>query len=177
MTLPMEAVSATEEPDTPAKNVEATTFTTASPPLMKPTSTVARLTRRVAMPPSAMMAPASTKKGMASSEKSSVPSEIFSITASSGMSTQKAAMRLASPSVYATGMPMAHRMAKAPSSTMASMVGLLEGRRLVPVHDRGAGRLADPHALDDEEQGQKARRGAAGRYVTPTERRGNSAIT
>jgi predicted histidine transporter YuiF (NhaC family) len=41
----------------------------------------------VAMPPSAMMAPASTKKGIASSAKSSVPSEIFSITASSGMST------------------------------------------------------------------------------------------
>ena len=37
----------------------------------------ARLTRRVAMPPSAMMAPASTKNGIASSAKSSVPSEIL----------------------------------------------------------------------------------------------------
>ena len=50
------------------------------------------------MPPSAMIAPASTKNGIASSAKSSVPSEIFSITASSGMSTQNAAISAARPS-------------------------------------------------------------------------------
>ena len=50
----------------------------------EPTKTFARLTRRVAMPPSAMMPPASTKNGIASSAKSSVPSEILSMTASSG---------------------------------------------------------------------------------------------
>jgi hypothetical protein len=37
-----------------------------------------------------MMPPASTKKGIASSAKSSVPSEILSITASSGMSIHSA---------------------------------------------------------------------------------------
>ena len=42
------------------------------------------------MPPSAMMPPASTKNGIASSTKSSVPSEILSITASSGMSIHSA---------------------------------------------------------------------------------------
>ena len=50
------------------------------------------------MPPSAMIAPASTKNGIASSAKSSVPSEILSITASSGMSTQSAAISAARPS-------------------------------------------------------------------------------
>ena len=50
------------------------------------------------MPPSAMIAPASTKNGIASSAKSSVPSEILSITASSGMSTHIAAISAARPS-------------------------------------------------------------------------------
>ena len=65
---------------------------------MKPTNTSARLTSRSAMPPSAMMPPASTKNGIASSAKSSVPSEIFSITASSGMSVHSAAAIAAKPS-------------------------------------------------------------------------------
>ena len=42
------------------------------------------------MPPSAMIAPASTKKGMASSAKSSVPSLIFRVTASKGTSIHQA---------------------------------------------------------------------------------------
>ena len=50
-----------------------------------------------AMPPSAMMPPARMKNGIARSAKSSVPSETFSITASSGMSTHKAARMAPSP--------------------------------------------------------------------------------
>jgi hypothetical protein len=45
-----------------------------------------------------MIPPARMKNGMASSAKSSVPSETFSITASSGMSIQSAARIDASPS-------------------------------------------------------------------------------
>ena len=73
-------------------------LTSARPPRMKPTNTLARLTSRSAMPPSAMMAPARMKNGIASSEKSSMPSEILSITASSGMSIQSAARIAARPS-------------------------------------------------------------------------------
>ena len=79
-------------------SVLARTLTTAMPPRMKPTNTLASITRRAAMPPSAMMPPASTKNGIASSTKSSVPSEILSITASSGMSIQNAAISAARPS-------------------------------------------------------------------------------
>src|SRR5712691_3272553 len=73
--------------------VEATMLTSAIPPRMKPTKTLARLTRRSAMPPTAMMAPARMKNGMASSENPLMPPETLSITASSGMSTQRAADR------------------------------------------------------------------------------------
>jgi hypothetical protein len=41
------------------------------------------------MPPSAMMAPASTKNGIVSIATLLTPSEIFSITASSGMPIQR----------------------------------------------------------------------------------------
>ncbi len=103
------------------KSVLASTFTSASPPRMKPTNTLARLTSRVAIPPSAMIPPASTKNGIASSAKSSVPSEILSITASSGMSTHSAARIAPRPSAYATGTPTAHRIANEPSRTRMSI--------------------------------------------------------
>jgi len=74
------------EPDRQPKKVEARTLTSDRPPRMNPTKMRARLTSRMASPPSAMMAPASTKKGMASSENSSTPSEIFNTTASRGRS-------------------------------------------------------------------------------------------
>src|SRR5688572_1716915 len=124
---------------------------------MKPTATFASSMRRTAMPPSPMMAPASTKKGMARSEKSSVPSDILSITASSGMSTQKAAASAASPSAYATGMPIAHSTVKAPSRTSAST--LLGGHGLVAEHHGRRWRRAYPQPLDDEEQRERARDG------------------
>ena len=78
--------------------VEATMLTSAMPPRMKPTNTLARLTSRSAMPPTAMMAPARMKNGMASSEKPLMPPETLSITASSGRSIQSAARMAASPS-------------------------------------------------------------------------------
>jgi hypothetical protein len=70
----------------------ASTLTAESPPRtrVKPTSTSAKATKRRAMPPSAMMAPASTKNGIVNMATLLTPSEIFSITASSGIPIQKA---------------------------------------------------------------------------------------
>ena len=84
ITEPIAAVSATDEPEMQPNMVEARMLTSARPPRRKPTKTFARLTRREAMPPSAMMPPARMKNGIASSAKSSMPSEVFSMTASSG---------------------------------------------------------------------------------------------
>ena len=109
ITEPIEAVSATDEPEMQPNRVEATMLTSARPPRIQPTKTRARFTKRRAMPPSAMIAPASTKKGMASSEKLSTPSEILSMTASRGMSIHSAATSAERPSEYATGTPIAQR--------------------------------------------------------------------
>jgi len=87
MTEPIAEVSATAEPEMPLRNVVASTSTSDSPPRtrVKPTSTSAKATMRRAMPPSAMIAPARTKNGIVSIATLLTPSEIFSITASSGM--------------------------------------------------------------------------------------------
>ena len=92
ITEPIAEVSATAEPEMPLRNVVASTLTTDSPPRTRvnPTSTSANATMRRAMPPSAMMAPASTKNGMVSIATLLTPSEILSITASSGMPIQNA---------------------------------------------------------------------------------------
>ena len=91
-------MSATDEPEIAPKNVEARMFTSDSPPRRKPTNTPAKATSRRAMPPSAMMAPASTKKGMASSENLLTPLAIWIITASSGSSIHSAPISEAIPS-------------------------------------------------------------------------------
>ena len=96
-TDPMEAVSATAEPEMPPKNVEARIFTSDNPPRTKPTSTLAKATRRRDMPPSAIRAPASTKKGMASSENLFTPLASWIITASIGNPIQSAPISDASP--------------------------------------------------------------------------------
>ena len=73
-------------------------LTSAMPPRMEPTKTLARLTSRSAMPPTAMMAPARMKNGMASSEKPLMPPDTLSMTASSGRPIHSAATMAASPS-------------------------------------------------------------------------------
>ena len=62
------------------------------------TSTPANATSRRAMPPSAMIAPASTKQGMASSENLFTPLAIWIITPSSGRSIHSAPASAAMPS-------------------------------------------------------------------------------
>ena len=93
-------MSATEEPEIPERNVVAMMFTADRPPRTRtsPTSTLAKATSRRAMPPSAMMAPASTKNGMVSMATLLTPSEIFSITASGGMPIQSAPTSAPKPS-------------------------------------------------------------------------------
>ena len=122
MIEPTDAASATDEPEIVPNSVEAKMLTMARPPRIQPTSTLARLISRKAIPPSAMIAPASTKNGIASSEKSSVPSEIFSMIASVGRSIQSAPMSAESPSENASGTPMAARTANEPMRTSASIV-------------------------------------------------------
>ena len=77
----------------PDKNVVATILTSDSPPRTRstPTITLASATSRPAIPPSAMIAPASTKKGIVSMANLETPLETWSITASNGMSTHHAA--------------------------------------------------------------------------------------
>ena len=98
ITEPIEAVSATDEPEMAPNMVEARMLTSARPPRTKPTNTLARLMIRSAMPPSAMMAPARMKKGIASSGKSSMPSDVLIMMASRGMPIHTAARMAARPS-------------------------------------------------------------------------------
>ena len=114
-------MSATDEPEMAPKNVEARMLTSDRPPRTKPTSTPANATSRRAMPPSAMIAPASTKQGMASSENLLTPLAIWIITPSSGRSIHQAPTSAAKPSAKATGMPISMSTAKLPSKTKASM--------------------------------------------------------
>ena len=90
ITEPIAEVSATDEPEIQPNKVDANMLTKAKPPRIKPTNTLAKLISRFAIPPSAMMPPANTKNGIASKEKSSVPSEILSMMASRGRSIQSA---------------------------------------------------------------------------------------
>ena len=66
---PIEETSATAEPVTPPKNIEATQTICARLPGSQPTSTSAMLTRRLAMPPRDISTPVKTKKMTASSGK------------------------------------------------------------------------------------------------------------
>src|SRR5438552_10406575 len=157
MTEPIADGSATDDPEMPLKNVVAMIFTADKPPRTrtKPTSTFANATRRFAMPPSAMMAPASTKNGIVSIATLLTPSEIFSITASSGTPIHSAPAIAASPNEYAIGIPIANSTNRQPSKTRISM-----GRGLGDLLERGDGvgiahcvhRTAQPQMLDDEQQ-------------------------
>ena len=68
-------------------NVVAMMLTSDNPPRSRnsPTRTLAKATSRRAIPPSAMIAPASTKNGIVSIANLLTPLEICSMTASVGM--------------------------------------------------------------------------------------------
>ncbi len=82
--LPMAVVSAAEDPEMPPKNIEARILTIARPPRIQPTSELAKLTSLSAMPPAAMMSPASTKKGTARRTKTLSPFTMFCATICNG---------------------------------------------------------------------------------------------
>ena len=120
----MDAVSATEEPEIAPKKVDARILTSDKPPRTKPINTPANATRRLDMPPSAMIAPASTKQGMANKENLLTPLAIWIMTASSGRSIHMAPIKAARPKAYATGMPTSINKIKLPIKTSASMIKL-----------------------------------------------------
>jgi hypothetical protein len=74
-------------------------LTSDRPPRMNPTKIDAKAIRRLAMPPSAMMAPAKTKNGIANSENLLTPLDIWIITASSGNPIHRAPITETTPSV------------------------------------------------------------------------------
>ena len=80
------------------KKVEAVMLTSDRPPRTKPINTPANATRRRAMPPSAMIAPARTKNGMASRENLFTPPAIWIITACRGISIHQAPISAETPS-------------------------------------------------------------------------------
>ena len=65
MTDPMDAVSATVEPEMQPNSVEAPTLTRLSPPFKGATTALAKSMSLLAMPPSAMIPPARMNNGMA----------------------------------------------------------------------------------------------------------------
>jgi hypothetical protein len=158
----MDAVSAIDEPEMAPKNVEANMFTSDNPPRTKPTSTPANATSRRDMPPSAMMAPASTKHGMASSENLLTPLANGNHHARPGqVDPPRAPISAAMPSAYATGMPDHHEApAKLPNSTNASMSDSLCGnftRFMVKAHHGAVVLGAESKAFQHEQCVRKLR--------------------
>ena len=92
ITEPIADVSATDDPEMPLMIVVARILTCERPPRMRvnPTTTAAKSTSRLAMPPSAMMAPASTKNGMVSIETLPTPLANCCMTAPTGKSIHSA---------------------------------------------------------------------------------------
>ena len=78
--VPREEMSAMGDPDTPPKNMLASTLTWARPPRNCPTRALASSISRSEMPPALMISPASTKKGMLMREKELTPLTMLLIT-------------------------------------------------------------------------------------------------
>src|SRR5437660_571221 len=154
ITEPIAEASATDEPEMPLIKVVAMMLTSDSPPRSRsvPTMTLAKATRRRAMPPSAMIAPASTKNGIVNIANLLTPLEICSITASIGMPIHNAPASAARASAYAIGTPRAMPSSN-PPMTIRTSIALIR-RRFAPI---GALRWgADQQALCDEQQGDRA---------------------
>ena len=117
--LPIEDTSATAEPVTPPKNIEATHTICARLPGSHPTSTSAIITRRRAMPPRAISVPANTKKITASNGKVLIAVSMrWTIVALSTPGSSRVANTVETPTANEIGIPSAVRMMKAkPSSS------------------------------------------------------------
>ena len=113
MVEPMAETSATVEPEIPEKMYSATTTAIERPPRIHPTSTWARRTRRTAMPPVSIRAPARMKRGIASRTKESTPSKIcFTTTVSGYCPLHHNPRKPETPITKATGTPIPSRTKK-----------------------------------------------------------------
>ncbi len=101
----MTATSAVVDPDISEKNIENTTTTCDSPPLMCPTSDSERLAIRTTTLAELINSPTSRKKGIASSASESTPSNTFWMIAASDTSARIAPMNTPAISENGTGTP------------------------------------------------------------------------
>jgi hypothetical protein len=101
----MTATSAVVEPDISEKNIENTTTTCDSPPLMCPTSDSERLAIRTTTLAELINSPTSRKKGIASSASESTPSNTFWMIAASDTSASIAPTNTPAISENGTGTP------------------------------------------------------------------------
>src|SRR3954471_16549399 len=145
---PMEDTSATADPVTPPKNIEATHTICARLPGSQPTSTSAISTRRRAMPPRAIRVPAKTKKITASSGNVLMAVSMrWTIVALSTPGSSRVANTVETPTANEIGMPSAVRMTKAAPSRMR-IIGSLHAR----AGDRG--RFGPHDLVDDQLEGE-----------------------
>jgi len=84
--LPIEAVSATEEPDMPPKTMLAKMLTCPKAPWKFPSKIVAKFRILLVIPPSRIKIPANTKKGIAVKRKESAPDIILNVAIEEGRS-------------------------------------------------------------------------------------------
>src|SRR5436190_317141 len=152
--LPIDETSATADPVTPPKNIEATTTICARLPGSQPTSTSAMRTSRIATPPRAISVPAKTKKITASSGK--VLSEVSmrcTIVALSTPGSSSVATSEAIPTEKEIGTPITISATKTrPRMTrVTALVHGLADLRLVPSQQ------GIENVLHREQQQQRAR--------------------
>ena len=134
---PIEDTSATAEPVTPPKNIEATHTICARLPGSQPTSTSAISTRRRAMPPRAISVPANTKKITASSGNVLIPVSMrWTIVALSTPGSSSVANTVETPTANEIGMPSATRAMNA----RPSRIRIMAQSTLVPVIAAASGR-------------------------------------
>src|SRR4051812_17517472 len=154
----MEDTSATAEPVTPPKNIEATHTICARLPGNQPTRTSAISTRRRAMPPRAIKVPAKTKKITASSGNVLIAVSMrWTIVALSTPGSSNVAMTVETPTANEIGMPSATSRMKARPRRR---------RIMASVHARAGdrGRFRPDDLVDDELEGEHHHQEAGDRH-------------
>ncbi len=97
ITPPMAAVSAAEDPETPANSTLPPTLTRPSPPFTQPISELAKSMIRCDIPPPVSSSPTKMKKGIASRLNASMPAKDRLNNAVSGMSSHTIAASVDTP--------------------------------------------------------------------------------
>jgi hypothetical protein len=103
--MPMPAASAVADPDIPPNIIDPTTFTAPSPPRIPPQAAFAKSKILLAIPPLAIMFPASIKKGMAMRMYVSRASYIMTVLSLMSCPVAKIAIRPPRPKQTAIGIP------------------------------------------------------------------------